>query len=86
MGLEILAVPLSAALILYGVTALVVHALVCLTMQVTSFKRYTAKQMLISFLVMGVGSAAAGGKVAMRTAGFSNDCLSFAVFTNRHFT
>ena len=71
MGAELFALPLLASLCAFGAAALVVHALASLAPArgASAFKRYTAKQMLIAFLVMLASALAAGGRAAVRTAG-----------------
>jgi hypothetical protein len=70
MGAELFAVPLGASLSVFGVLALVAHALVSIGTSATSaFKRYTAKQMLIAFVVVFASAFSAGGRVILRTAG-----------------
>jgi hypothetical protein len=69
MGLELLAVPTCIAMVFYGVAALVVHALACLVTHVSTFKKYTAKQMLIALAVALTSTGSAGGKVALSTLG-----------------
>lgn len=70
MGAEMFAVPLGASLSVFGVLALVAHAFVSIGTSATSaFKKYTAKQMLIAFVVMFASAFAAGGRVVVRTLG-----------------
>ena len=69
MGLETLAVPMCASIIFFGSVGLVVHALACLVLHVSTFKKYTAKQMLISLFTTTASTVSAGGKVALGTVG-----------------
>ena len=61
------AVALGASLTVFGVLTLVVHAFVSLVSRVSTFKRYTAKQMLIALLVMFSSAFSAGARVIVRT-------------------
>lgn len=60
MGLEVLAIPLAASILSWSVIALILHGMVSLIAQVSSLKRYTAKQMFIALFV-GVSSASSTG-------------------------
>lgn len=66
---QALALAIGASLLGFGVAALVAHAGVVLSTRMSSaFKRYTAKQMLIAFVVVVMSAFGAGGKVIVRTA------------------
>ena len=78
--MELLAVPLATSLFAFGVCAIVTHALVLLTSHASTFKKYTAKQMLIALLNVLLSSFSAGGRVVVRTAsGVLRWWLFFAV-------
>ena len=64
--MELLAVPLATSLFAFGVCAIVTHALVLLTSRASTFKKYTAKQMLIALLNVLLSSFSAGGRVVVR--------------------
>lgn len=65
---ELFSVPLGVSICVFGVSALVLHGLVCLaSIGASTFKRYTAKQMLIAWIVMLTGVVSAGGRAVVRT-------------------
>ena len=61
--------PLAVSLGSFGVLALIVHGIVSLASRASTFKRYTAKQMLIALMVMLSSALGAGGRVVVRAAG-----------------
>lgn len=67
MGLEVLAIPMGASILVFGSTALVVHALGVLATHASSLKKYSAKQTLGSLLTVFTSALAAGGRVITRT-------------------
>jgi hypothetical protein len=69
MGQELFAVPLAGSLGFFGILTLIVHGIVSLASRASTFKRYTAKQMLIALMVMLSSALGAGGRVVVRAAG-----------------
>ena len=67
MGLEALAIPMGASILIFGAVALVVHAIGVLVTHASELKKYTAKQMLVSLLTVFTNALAAGGRVITRT-------------------
>ena len=61
--------PLAVSLGSFGILALIVHGIVSLASRASTFKRYTAKQMLIALMVMLSSALGAGGRVVVRAAG-----------------
>jgi hypothetical protein len=69
MGLEVLAIPTGVSLISFGAAALVVHAMAIMMTHASAFSRYTAKQTVVSLVVVLSNAVAAGGRVVTRTVG-----------------
>ena len=66
MGLEVLAVPMGASIVIFGVVALIVHAMGTLLSHATQLKRYTAKQLLVSLVTVFTSALGAAGRVVTR--------------------
>ena len=66
MGVQLLAIPFGLSLALWSMAALFVHGVGALITRVSSFKKYTAKQMLIALAVAGTSSAATGVRAGTR--------------------
>ena len=66
MGVEMLAIPFGVSLALWSMAALVVHGLASLISRASSFKRYTAKQMLIALAMTGTSSVSTGVRAGTR--------------------
>ena len=67
MGLEVLAVPMGASILVFGALALVVHALGTILTHATGFKKYAAQQTVTSLVAVLSSAIAAGGRVIGRT-------------------
>ncbi len=66
MGLEVLAVPMGASIMIFGIVALIAHALGTLVTHASQLKRYTAKQMLVALLTVFTSALGAAGRVVTR--------------------
>ena len=66
MAVEVLAIPFGLSLAAWSCAALILHGLASLISRASAFKRYTAKQMLISLGVAGTSSFATGIRAGAR--------------------
>ena len=66
MAVEALAIPFGLSLVAWSSLALVMHGVAALISRASAFKRYTAKQMLISLGVASTSSLATGAKAGAR--------------------
>lgn len=66
MAVQLLAIPFGLSLAAWSLTGLILHGIVSLMTKASTFKRYTAKQMLIAFGIAGTSSLSTGIKSGMR--------------------
>lgn len=66
VGTEVLAIPFGLSLAAWSLTAIVLHGMASLVVRASGFKKYTSKQMLISLVMAGTSSGAAGVRAGVR--------------------
>lgn len=69
MGPEYFAVPLAISILVFGFSALLVHALTCVFLRVSAVKRFSASQVLTALVTLAAGSAASIARAVVRVLG-----------------